>query len=194
MGKLRSWRTTAVIVIAVAIAVVAVWKLRTSQSPAAPDPAPVKVGPKGTAPHRLSTPATPADDAPQPPERGEPTAPQPDDTVAARPIAELLRAVPDEMRDAAAHCLDPARHPPNSAERVTFRYTVVYTEGEASVAEVIPVDTNMADEDLQNCILDAVEELVWPVAGARERSSPRQQLSISIHDLSTRATASDREP
>lgn len=99
-------------------------------------------------------------------------------------MAAELRQVPAKLKQAAKPCFNPKKHARYAAERVSFHYTVEYRNGVGRLTEVAPVDTNLADEDLQNCILDRVEKVVWNAAGAPDRTSRRQQLSISIHDLS----------
>lgn len=180
------------LVVAAAI-LVAVWQLRGSQTPST---APTQRG-RGDAPATETTPAgTPKQrpalrsaagseaKKPEPPALPDGTSATSIDMPPTIPMAEVLRRIPPLMKRAAKPCFNPQKHPANSAERVSFRYTVEYLDGRAHVRDVAPMDSNIDDETLQNCILDRVERLSWDAAGLPDRKSRRQQLSISIYDLS----------
>lgn len=192
----RGDKTTAVVLFGAAVVLLAVWKLRGSQEPStAPPKRGSDTGATGASPSSFGSPgrrpALSGKAAKTPARGGKATAGPADGTSATSidmpptmPMAEALRRIPPMMKKAAKPCLEPNKHPANSAERVSFHYTVEYRDGRGRVSNVAPVDTNINDEDLQNCILDHVEKLHWDAAGTPDRTSRRQQLSISIYDLS----------
>lgn len=97
-----------------------------------------------------------------------------------------MRRLRFRLTDAAAECYAGE----DSKQQVAIEYTLVVKGGELSAEDVRPLDSNITDRNLENCIINSVKTLRSSAPGIEDLRK-QQRTVISLHDLWVRNRASD---
>jgi hypothetical protein len=162
-----------------AVAVLLIWLLRSSTRPveAAP-PRVTQADP--VVPPRLP-PAVRLDAATRAAAPPPPDPPKPDEQGALQPVA-------DTIADARARLLVSTRSPGRPGggvggrQRLVFWYTLVTDGTNAHIEDVEPIDSDLGDAALAQCVIDRVTAARWPMPSASPGRRKLQE-SFSAADL-----------
>jgi len=106
----------------------------------------------------------------------------PDDSVNEEELLTYrTRRLRFQLTDAAAACYDG----PDSKQQLALSYTLVIENHELSVVDTRLLESNLADRNVENCIVNAVKTLRAPAPDIADMRKD-QETVISLHDLNAR--------